>query len=117
MHEVLTSAPRGGAGLAHPIREILEHLDVAVVEGLSAVTEDAEQLGGRTRRGELDPAEVVLETGDRRGFASVDRAPPTGEPADHPALWVTEQLLDGTGYITNRGSGVRRAGVRVTGLV
>jgi hypothetical protein len=66
-----------------------------VPEAVAAVAEDAEQLGGGAPGGELDTAEVVLESGDRGGFASVDRAPPTGEPVDHPALWVTEQLLDG----------------------
>ena len=77
-------------------------------EGVAAVAQDPEELGGGAPGGELDTAKVVLESGDRGGFASVDRAPPTGEPVDHPALWVTEQLLDGRGYITNRGSDVRR---------
>jgi len=93
--QVLTTAPGGGAGLAHPVGEILEHLELTVPEAVAAVAEDAQQLGGGTPGGDLDPSQVVLESGDRGGFASVDRAPPTGEPVDHPALWVTEQLLDG----------------------
>jgi hypothetical protein len=38
---------------------------------------------------------VPLKSGDRGGFASVDRAPASDEPVDHPALRITEQLLDG----------------------
>jgi hypothetical protein len=94
-HQVLTPAPGGGAGLAHPVGEILEHLELAVREAVAGVAENAQQLGGGAPGGDLDTAEVVLESGDRGGFASVDRAPPTGEPVDHPALWITEQLLDG----------------------
>jgi hypothetical protein len=106
-HQVLTTAPGGGAGLAHAIGEVLEDLQVAAVERLALVAEDAQQLSRSTAGGELDVPQLVLESGDRGGFASVDRAPPTGEPVDHPALSVTEQLLDGADNNTNRSSAAR----------
>ncbi len=103
-HHVLTTAPGGRACLTHAVGEILEDLEVAAVKRLTLVAQDAQQLGGGAPCGELHIPQLVLQSGDRGGFASVDRAPPTGEPVDHPALCVTEQLLDGADDNTNRGS-------------